>query len=314
MDDREIDRIRVLAAQFDEDQKREGYSLCTRAHRRWGLNYFYGFLKTRDEVNVQAITGETFYQYQTRLFHMEGLRGKPLSLASQWQALMSVRVFFQWMTRRGEVLADPTTGVRLPKLRETLPRGIMTRREMEKVLAAPNVDTAVGLHDRALMEVLYSTGIRNSEVRHLAVGDVDVREGEMRIRCGKGGKDRMVPLGEIAGKYVELYIKTARPNILDGNPDPDRLFLGRKGKTLSLMTLSLLIKRYVRMAGVTKAVTPHSFRHTCATHMLRGRAGLRHIQEMLGHKSLSTTQIYTRVEVGDLKRELKRCHPREQVK
>jgi integrase/recombinase XerD len=139
-------------------------------------------------------------------------------------------------------------------------------------------------------------------------------EGEVRVREGKGGQDRVVPLGEVAAKYVDLYVKEARPKILGWKEDPGILFVGRCGKRMDGSTVNQrIVQRAAESAGLKKHVTAHGFRHTCATHLLRGRASLRHIQQLLGHKSLESTQVYLRVEVGDLKRELKRCHPRERA-
>ncbi len=313
MTDQEIDRIRVLAGQFNQDREMEGFSDKTKEQTLWGLNYFYEFLKSRDESSLHAITADTLHKYQMHLFNVVGRRGKPLSLTSQLHALVSVRVLFRWLVRRGYVLADPTTAIGLPKQKQPLPKSVMTRREMERILNTPDVDTPLGLRDRAILELMYSTGLRNMEVRNLKLYDVNTQEGEAHVRCGKGGVDRMVPLGEIASKYVDLYVKEARPKLLGWREDSGYLFLGRCGGKLDSGTVNHhIIQRIAGRAGLKKHVTAHGFRHTCATHLLKGHASLRHIQRLLGHKSLDSTQVYLRVEVGDLKRELKRCHPREQ--
>jgi integrase/recombinase XerD len=188
----------------------------------------------------------------------------------------------------------------------------MTLREVERMLAVPDVETPLGLRNRAILELLYSSGLRSSEARNLTLYDVNTGQGEALVREGKGGKDRVVPVGEVAAKYIELYVKEARPKILKGYEDSGYLFLGGRGGKMGATTLNeTIVKRYVREAGIKKPVTTHGMRHTCATHLLKGRANIRHIQALLGHRSLESTQIYTRVEVGDLKRELRRCHPRE---
>lgn len=312
MTDEEINRIRVLAGQFNQDREMEGFSQKTKEQTLWGLAYFYAFLKGRDEEALQAITGETLHKYQMYLFNVVGLRGKPLSLASQLHALVSVRVLFRWMVRRGYVLADPSTAIALPKLKDPLPKTILTKREMVRVLNEPNVDTPIGLRNRALLEVMYSTGLRNMEVRNLKLYDVNTKDGEAHVRYGKGGVDRVVPLGEIAAKYVDLYVKESRPKLLGWKEDPGYLFLGRLGKQLDATTVNHhIVQEIADRVGLKKHITAHGFRHTCATHLLKGHASLRHIQRLLGHKSLESTQVYLRVEVGDLKKVLKRCHPRE---
>ena len=233
MTDEEIDRIKILAAQFGQDREMEGFSEKTTDRTMWGLRYFYGFLKERDEETLHAVTGETLHQYQMHLFNAVGRRGKPLCLGSQLNALGSVRVLFRWLVRRGHVLADPSTAIALPKRGDPLPKNVLTRREMERVLNTPDVDTPKGLRDRAILELMYSTGLRNMEVRNLKVYDVNTAEGEVHVRGGKGGEDRVTPLGQIAGKYVDLYVKEARPKFLVWGEDSGYLFLGRYGQRLN---------------------------------------------------------------------------------
>ncbi len=312
MNENDLDRVRILLEKFYFDREMEGLSLSTVKADRTLMKYFLSFLMEGDESEVTAITGETMRRYQAWLYGRMGRAGRPLTMVGQYAALVSVRKFFQWLVRRSHILSDPTTAIVLPKQRRGLPKPVMTRREMDRLLAAPDVDKPLGLRDRAILELLYSTGLRNSEARNLRIGDVDVMEGEVTVRRGKGGKDRVVPLGTIAGKYVAHYMKEARAKILNGREDPGYLFVSRNKRRLCAASLQkVIVDRYARWAKVKKNVTPHMFRHTCATHMLRGRADIRHIQALLGHARLDTTQVYTRVEVGDLKRELKRCHPRE---
>jgi integrase/recombinase XerD len=312
MKEEELGRVRALIAQFQHDRKVEGYSRKVADQNEWGLWYFLDFLKGRDEGALTEVTAETLHRFQLYLYDRPGRRAKVLSLMSQMHSLVAVRVFFRWLAKRGHVLADPAAGVALPRQKKPLPRGVMTRREVERLLAQPNVETPLGLRDRAMLELLYSSGLRSSELRGLTLYDVNTGEGEVLVREGKGGKDRVAPVGDVAAKYVELYVKEARPKILGGKEDPGWLFLGRTGRKLDAVSLNRhIIQRYALRAGLKTHVTTHGFRHTCATHLLKGRASLRHIQALLGHKSLESTQIYTRVEAGDLKRELRRCHPRE---
>lgn len=314
MTDQELDRVRVLIAGFHEDRKMRGYAVRDTEQTGWCLRYFLDFLKTRDERDLTAITADTMHAYQTHLYNRHGYRRESLSLSSQMHALGRVRVFFQWLVRRGHILADPSAGIKLPKQKRPLPRGVMTRREVEKVLSQPNLDAPLGLRDRALMELLYSSGLRASEIIGLKLYDVNLAEREVMVRNGKGGKDRVVPVGDVAAKYVELYLEEARRKLLRGKEDGKWLFVGRLKSRMERTSLNQhIVQRYCRQAGLRKHVTTHGFRHTCATHLLKGHADIRHIQELLGHESLESTRIYTRVEVGDLKRALKRCHPRERA-
>jgi integrase/recombinase XerD len=249
-------------------------------------------------------------------------RGRPVTLDTQNAKLVTVRVFFQFLAKKGYFLYDPTSAITLPKRKVTLPKGVMTRQEIEKVLKQPNPDTPLGLRDKAILEVLYSSGVRNTELRQLTIYDADTINQELKINIGKGKKDRVVPVGQIACKYIDEYLKNSRPKILEYAKDvlkrnadeTNVLFLSKGGKMITAANLIAMTKKYIRRAKVEKHITPHSFRHTCATHMLKGHASLRHIQELLGHSSVATTQIYTQVEVTDLKKEHKRCHPRENPK
>lgn len=314
MNEQEINRIRALVEEFIRDRRMEGYANRTEESIQWGLNYLTAFLRERDEDRLQSITADTMHKYQMHLYNLRSRRGEPLSLVSQGKALVSARVFFRWLVRRGYMLADPASGICLPRRKKPLPKGVMTRREIGRVLAAPDVDTPIGLRDRAILELMYSSGLRNNEVRSLSVADVNTAEGEVRVINGKGGVDRVVPLGSIAAKYIDLYIREARPQILGWKEDPGALFIGLRGRRMNGTTVNRwIVQRTASRAGVSKSVTAHGVRHTCATHLLKGRASLRHIQRLLGHRSLESTEIYLRVEVGDLKRELKRCHPRERA-
>jgi integrase/recombinase XerD len=314
MNEQEIGRIRALAGEFIRDRRTEGYADQAEEHITWSVDYFVEFLKTRDEERLESITADAMHKYQMHLYNQLGRRGEPLGLASQAKALMGVRVFFRWLVRRGYMLADPSSGICLPRQKKPLPKGIMTLREIGRVLTAPDVDTPLGLRDRAMLELMYSSGLRNQEVRNLAISDVNTAEGEVRVKNGKGGVDRVVPLGGIAGRYLDLYVREARAKILGWKEDPGTLFVGRFGGRMNGSTVNRwIVQRFAERAGVKTPVTAHGVRHTCATHLLKGHASLRHIQRLLGHRSLESTQVYLRVEVSDLKKELKRCHPRERA-
>ena len=183
-------------------------------------------------------------------------------------------------------------------------------REICAILNAPHGDDPLVVRDRAILEMLYSTGIRNAELRNLMLFDVDCGEGQLRIRSGKGKKERSIPLGEWAQTYLERYLKESRPSFVR-DPSCNLLFVSIHGKQLSASNLVWIVRKYLKKTKITKDITPHCFRHTCASHMLKGKADLRHIQELLGHASVQTTQIYTKVELSNLKEVHKKCHPRE---
>lgn len=282
------------------------------------LKVFISFLAAEtDAEELNAVTPALLRRYQTYLYHWTDSQGRGRTLATQGARLSALCSFLRDLVR-AEVLAhDPSSTLAFPKRRQTLPRAILTKREMARLLAAPDVTTPLGCRDRAVLEVLYATGMRNAELRGLEVSDVDLVYGVAQVRHGKGGKGRIVPLGRAAAAAVRDYLASARPLLLAARgPEAvaeSTLFLSRTGRPLQALGLIEPLRRHARRARLRKPVTPHTLRHCCATHMLQGRADLRHIQALLGHGSIATTQIYTRVEVTDLKAVHRRCHPRERA-
>ncbi len=312
MKEESLTQLKLLLTRFKEYLEMENYSAKTISDYLNQLQFFPRYLQNANLEELSQIDKETIHQYQLYLYGLQK-KGKGLSLETQYARLVPLKTFFRWLVKRGYFLYDPTTQLELPKRKKNLPRGIMTRKEISQLLCQPDADTILGLRDKAMLELLYSTGIRNSELRSLTIYDVDTAHGELRINQGKGRKDRIIPLGEIAAKYLETYLQVSRPLLEEQQKEKNQnlLFISKNGRKLTLANLLWLIEKYVQQAKITKHITAHSFRHTCATHMLRGKSNLRYIQELLGHSSIATTQIYTRVEVSDLKREHKRCHPRE---
>jgi integrase/recombinase XerD len=171
--------------------------------------------------------------------------------------------------------------------------------------------TPLGNRDRAILEVFYATGIRKEELRNLALGDLNLAEGLLRITLGKGARDRVVPLGTLAVAALDSYLQVARPKLLGTSPN-DRLFISYRGNPLDPHTLGTPVKKHAQLAQVKKVVTPHVWRHTCATHLVQNRASLRHVQDLLGHRSLATTERYLRLTITDLKEAHAKFHAREQ--
>ena len=206
------------------------------------------------------------------------------------------------------LLWNPASELELPRLGRRLPKHVLTVSEAEQVLEQPDVNDAIGLRDRAILEVLYSTGIRRMEVLNLCIYDLDTERGTLMVRQGKGKKDRMVPIGERAVAWFGRYFNDARPALVVP-PDDGTLFLGATGEELSPNRLTQLVRGYVDAADIGKRGACHLFRHTMATLMLENGADIRYIQEMLGHVELSTTQIYTQVSIRRLKQVHTLTHP-----
>jgi integrase/recombinase XerD len=239
-------------------------------------------------------------------------RGSSLSLPSQASYLGAVKGFFSFMENEGLLLRNPALVLTRPRL-QRLPRAVLGPVKARRLVTRPPLDTALGQRDRAILEMLYGTGIRAGECERLELMDVDLAGGTLLIRNGKGRKDRYVPLAGRAARALELYLREARPAILR-DPGEPAVFLSRGGKRcLQLQSIERLVRKHAAAAGIGMPITPHSLRHACATHLLQGGADVRHVQELLGHRDIATTALYTHVTIEDLRRAIERAHPREKT-
>ncbi len=223
--------------------------------------------------------------------------------------LSTMREYFRWMTRRKYLPFNPASELEMPRVPKRLPRAVLTAEEAERILSVPDITTVVGLRDRACMEVLYSTGMRRSEVSGLKIADVEFENGTVFIEQGKGRKDRIVPIGRRALSWLRRYLDNSRPALVT-DEDDGRLFLSAVcGMPFSVHAVTKMVTDYRKRAGIEKRGSSHIFRHTTATLMLENGADVRFVQEMLGHSSLSSTQIYTHVAIAKLKEVHERTHP-----
>jgi integrase/recombinase XerD len=286
------------------------YSPRTVGERRYYLFKFFRFLGEMGVPDIAAVTRDMVRDYQAHLHEETNDKGESNEVTTQNNGLRVVKLFFRFLREDDYLAQDPSRDVSYAKAPKRLPRSILTRKEVTKLLRAPDTHSLMGYRDRAMLEVFYSTGLRNSELGALRVDDVDTDEGFVRVNLGKGGKDRVVPMGRIACRYVENYIKAVRPHLVKGQ-DNGYLFLSLQGYRMARAVIACVVRKYARKAELGKTVTAHTLRHTCATQMMRNKANLRHIQELLGHACLSTTQVYTSVTITDLKEAHKKYHPRE---
>jgi len=291
--------------QFKQYIKGLNYSPRTIGDYGMQLKFFAEYLRDQDIDQLQLINKEALRNYQSSLF----MRQPSISLETQYARLTAVKTFFRYLLKKNDVFYDPSAEIELPRRKKSLPRDVMSIKEVKKLLNQPDVDTALGLRDKAILEIFYSTRIRNQELRRLSIYDVNTSDGDLYVRQGKGQKDRVVPVGEIACGYVEEYIKHGRGELLKGK-ESKVLFVTKGGLPINAGNLIVMIRKYVKKAKIKKNVTPHPIRHTCATHLLKNKASLRYIQKLLGHESIETTQRYTRVEMSDLKKVHRQCHPR----
>jgi len=221
--------------------------------------------------------------------------------------LSGLRSFYKYAVREGRVAEDPTLLVSMPQLGAPLPKSL-SEADVEALLAAPDTEDTLGLRDRTMLEVLYATGLRVTELVSLTLDEVNLREGSLRV-FGKGSKERLIPLGEEAIAWLESYLKTARPLLLGGQPG-DVLFPSQRGTVMTRQTFWHRIKLHAQVAGIRTSLSPHTLRHAFATHLLNHGADLRTVQMLLGHTSLSTTQIYTHVARVRLQQLHAQHHPR----
>jgi integrase/recombinase XerD len=285
-----------------------GYTEDTVEHRAQVLNYFATWCEERGLVRSSEVTRPILQRYQRWMFYYRKKNGQPLGISTQYTRQMVVTVFFKWLTRNNYLLYNPASELELPRTEKRLPKSILTIEEVEKVLAQPDLRDPIGVRDRAIMEVLYSTGIRRKEVVALTIFGFDQDRGTLWIRLGKGKKDRVVPVGERAMLWVDKYLREVRPRLVM-EPDDGFLFLSGDGLPLTPGYLSDSVRRYVDAAGIGKKGSCHLFRHTMATLMLEGGADTRYIQQMLGHENLASTQLYTQVSIKKLKDIHTATHP-----
>jgi len=238
---------------------------------------------------------------------LKQLKKNGISPVSATRKLSSLRGFFRYLVMEGVMAASPTSVISNPRTGKTLPR-VLSVQEVERLLSQAKGPTPMGLRDRALLECLYSCGLRASEAVNLLMSQIDFSAEFLRIR-GKGNKERITPLGAEALSWLERYIKTARPGLLKKNQS-FYCFLGRGGRPISRQRLWQIIKSYALKAEISQDVYPHVLRHSFATHLLEGGADLRAVQMLLGHSDISTTQIYTHLDLSHLRRIHRKFHPR----
>lgn len=281
----------------------KGLSANTVSAYRRDLVKFDAFAKKR-KLSLEAVRRSDLVDFLSSLYHQK------LESRTVARHLVTLRNFFRFAQVKEMIAEDPSSNLESPKIRRSLP-GYLRLEEVEKLLAQPDEKTPIGLRDRAMLEVLYSSGLRVSELIGLRVMDLDRSAGCLRC-IGKGDKERIVPIGKKATSLVERYLRDARPKLIGKGAlgNSPALFLNRRGGSLSRVGVWKILSAYGRQAGLRVALTPHMLRHSFATHLLERGADLRSVQLMLGHSDISTTQIYTHVVEERLKQIYKAHHPR----
>ena len=289
----------------------QGRSRYTVRGARSALKELFALLAGLGVVEIAQFDREALRRYREELAWRLTPRGRPLSVRSQLELLGHVAGFCRFLVAQGWLLADLSAKLPRPRKPQRLPRAIVEAGELERILALPDMRSRRGYRDRLILEMLYSSALRREEIANLHLDDVDPETGYVFVREGKGGKDRVVPLGRSVCALAKSYLTGIRPEWKGADRDK-HLFLNRWGRGMEPNAVWAVVHKYAKRAGIEKPVSPHSFRHACATHMLRNGAPIRQLQEMLGHASLTTTQLYTRVTINDLRAMHAKFHPREQ--
>jgi integrase/recombinase XerD len=308
-------KMEIMMRRYLEWIAARGYSAMTVKGRSYDLVYFKQWCEDREITDPQEVSRAVLELYQSHLHYSQNKtkKNQKLSARTQHLRLTTLKGFFQWLAKYNHIPGNPALELVMPKLGKHLPRAVLTIREIEKVLNCIDIETPLGLRDRAILETLYSTGIRRMELCNLKNLDLNLEDGFVMIREGKNNKDRVVPIGERAIAWLDKYLWESRP-LLAPDPDYGMVFLTKDGKPIRPKHLTAVTNKYVKLAGLGKTGSCHLFRHTMATLMLDGGADIRYIQEMLGHARLETTQVYTSVSKKKLKEVHKKTHPGANLK
>jgi len=299
-----------LCALFFESLTITNHAPGTIQGYRCAIRKFWTFVQSIGIEKIEEITRETVRDYQVYLAEGKNEKGKLYRVTAQNNLLKGVIYLFRYICDNDYLVKDPTRGIKFAREPKTLPRNILSQVEVKNILEQPDIHLPIGYRNRAILELLYSTGIRASELRFIDLNDINRHDSVLLIRQGKGKKDRYVPIGRSAHQFIEGYVDHIRPGLLKGKAN-DALFITKDGNRIGNTALDKLIRKYARLAGIKKVVSCHTWRHTCATHLVNNGMDIRHVQALLGHSSLDSTQIYTRVAIKDLKRVIKKHHPRE---
>jgi len=285
-----------------------GYRRLLEEFRRWA--------ERRGLDGVTDLTENLIEEYRGYVINLKTFEGKPLAVRTINIHLTSLALYSRWLKRNGHIAHDITEELEYLKGPKKLPGLVLSDSEIRKLLASCDLHETCGYRDRAILELLYSSAVRRMELLNLDTDDLDLEGGLAKIRQGKGQKDRIVPVGRTAVLYLENYLKGIRPILINRRLAPDRdeeraLFINAIGKRLGRMGLAHLVRKAAKRAAIHKPVTPHVFRRSCATGMIRNKANPYYVKELLGHERLDSLEPYLKLTITDLKEVHRKCHPRE---
>ena len=292
---------------YQQHLKVLSYAKSTIACYSQYLSYFLDYLQERKISDLKKVNNQVVRDYQAVVMDM------PLAMETKALRIRPVKRLFGYLVESNRLLIDPTEGIVETDRKGRKMPPVLTVTEIQILLEEPNLSLRMQIRDRAIMEVMYSSGIRLDELLNLEVYDIDLKGKVLFIRKGKGNRQRVVPIGNTAVRYLREYVEKIRPRYAKRNPKERKVFLTNSGELLSPQSIRGFLRIYRIQAGIKKAVSPHTFRRTCGTHLLQKGADVRYVQKLLGHKYLKTTQLYTKVVPVDLKKTHERTHPGKEL-
>jgi integrase/recombinase XerD len=300
--------IVTAIAQFKLQLQAQGYAPGSVRSYSDFLLVFKRYLDEQQITDLKAVNHQMVLDYQAQVMT------RPWAGETKALSIRSIKRLFEFLVDAHQLLINPTEGL-IETCRRTRSIGmVLTQEEMQRLLAQPNLSLRSQIRDRAVLEVLYATGIRIGELVNVEVYHVDLKDQVIYIRKGKGQKQRVVPLGKTAGHWLREYLEKIRSHYVKKNPKERRLFLTNSGRVLTGNNIRAFLRYYCKKAGIDKTVSPHTFRRSCATHLIQQGADIRYVQQLLGHTYLKTTQYYTKVLPVEVKRTHERTHPNQRQK
>ena len=300
--------FRKLFKHYLDNLLSRNYSELTLASQAKQLRYFACYCSQHGVKRPQKVTSETIAAYQLQIHLKIKPNGRHLAIGTQCQLLNTVSTFYRHLARSKILATNPAAELQMPRAEYRLPKVVFSCADIERIIAVPDINLPVGLRDRAILEVFYSTGIRRTELCQLNVTDVDFSRHVLRVEQGKGKKDRYVPIGRRALAWTESYLKDSR-QLLGRTQDNTALFISANGTRLVPDCLGMRLRILVQQAHIGKDGSCHAFRHSFATALLENGCDVRHIQLMMGHAKLETTAIYLHLSIHDIKVAHEKYHP-----
>ncbi|MFZ2806267.1 MAG: tyrosine-type recombinase/integrase [Desulfosalsimonadaceae bacterium] len=293
----------VIITEFKHRLRARGYAETTIEIYRKNLDQFAAYLAGRGLADLKKVTRQTIADYQ------ETVMAGSNAMETKALKIRSVKRLFEYLEETHQLLVNPCEGI-VETCRKNRKIGqVLTMDEVKRLLQQPNLSLKTHIRDRAIMEVLYSTGIRLNELLHLEIHHADFKDKVLYIRKGKGGKQRVVPLGKNVAEILREYLKKVRPFYAKKNPKERKIFLLNTGLPMTPESVRGILFKYRQQAKIKKSASPHTMRRSCATHLLQNGADIRYIQELLGHRHLSTTQTYTKIMPLEVKKTHEKTHP-----